>query len=251
MAPVAAPPVVGAIVQARMGSTRLPGKALADIEGMSMLARVVDRVRRARTVNRVIVATTTKAQDDVLAVHARDLGVDVFRGDEDDVLDRYYQAALQHHLDIVVRITSDCPLLDPGVLDDAVRPLLVSGSCVEYSSTGLQRTFPRGMDVEVVPFLTLAQVWRDAKAAHERAHVFPYIHEHPERFSTYSVMDDVDHSHMRWTVDTPEDLTLVRQVYRELGTRAFTWRDVLTILERRPELLQINEHVRQKTAHDA
>jgi spore coat polysaccharide biosynthesis protein SpsF len=251
MAPVAAPPAVGAIIQARMGSTRLPGKALADIEGMSMLARVVDRVRGARTVNRVIVATTTKPQDDGLAAHARDLGVDVFRGDEDDVLDRYYQAAVQHRLDIVVRITSDCPLLDPGVVDDAVGPLLVPGSRVEYASTGLRRTFPRGLDVEVVPFVTLARVWRDAQAVHERAHVFPYIHEHPERFSTFSVIDDVDRSHMRWTVDTPEDLMFVRQVYRELGPRAFSWRDVLAILDRKPELLQINEHVRQKTAHDA
>lgn len=233
-----------------MGSTRLPGKALADIGGMSMLARVVDRVRQATTVNRVIVATTTQAHDDVLANHARDLGVEVFRGDEEDVLDRYFQAAVHHHLEIVVRITSDCPLLDPGVLDAVVAPVLAPGSRVEYASTGLRRTYPRGMDVEVVPFRTLAQVWRDAQAPHERAHVFPYIYEHRERFVTVSVVDAVDRSHMRWTVDTPEDLLFVREVYRALGTEVFTWRDVLTLLERQPALLQINEHVRQKTAHD-
>lgn len=251
MAAVTTQPVVGAIIQARMGSTRLPGKALIDIEGMSMLARVVDRVRGARTIGRIIVATTTKSQDDPLAAHARDLSVDVYRGEEDDVLDRYYQAAVQHHLDVVVRITSDCPLLDPGLVDDVVRPLLEPGSRVEYSSNGLRRTFPRGLDVEAVPFATLERVWQDAKSVHERQHVFPYIYDHPEQFETACLADRNNRSHQRWTVDTEEDLAFVRRIYQELGTQDFTWRDVLAVLERHPELLQINEMVRQKTAHDA
>ncbi len=244
------PPVVGAIIQARMRSTRLPGKALIDIEGMSMLARVVDRVRRARTIGRIVVATTTKPQDDSLAAHATGLSVDVFRGEEDDVLDRYYQAAVRHHLDVVVRITSDCPLLDPGLVDDVVRPLLDPGSCVEYSSNGLCRTFPRGLDVEAVPFATLGRVWRDATSPHERQHVFPFIYEHTDRFTTASLTDPIDRSHLRWTVDTEEDLALVRRVCREIGTRDFTWRDVLLVFERHPELTRINEMVHQRTAHE-
>lgn len=245
------PPVVGAVIQARMGSTRLPGKAMVDIEGMSMLARVVDRVRRAETINRVVVATTTQTQDDVLAAHARELAADVYRGDEDDVLDRYYQAAVLYQLDVVVRITSDCPLLDPGLADDVVRLVLAPASRVDYAANTLRRTFPRGLDVEVVPFSTLERVWREARSLHQRAHVFPYVHDHPELFSMAGVTGVDDRSSMRWTVDTPEDLAFVRQVCRALGTLSFTWRDVVTVLDQHPEFLQINEHVRQKTAHEA
>lgn len=241
---------VGAIVQARMGSTRLPGKVLLDIEGMSMLARVVARVRRARTIDRVIVATTTNTQDDPLAEHARELRVEVYRGDEEDVLDRYYQTARYYELDIVVRITSDCPLLDPDLADQVVRPLLDPASRVDYSANGLRRTYPRGLDVEGVPFATLERVWREATSVHERAHVFPYIYEHPDRFSMASLTDAIDRSSMRWTVDTEEDLFFVREVCRALGRREFTWKDVLKVLDARPELLRINATVRQKSAHE-
>lgn len=233
-----------------MGSTRLPGKALLDIAGLSMLARVIDRVRRAGAIDRVIVATTTKAQDDPLAEHARTLGVDVFRGAEDDVLDRYYQAALHHTLDVIVRITSDCPLLDPGLADDVVRPLLDPSAHLDYSANTLHRTYPRGLDVEAVPFATLERVWREATSVHERAHVFPYIYEHPDTFSTAGISDPIDRSDMRWTVDTEEDLIFVREVCRALGTQDFTWKDVLMVLDARPELLRINAQVRQKSAHD-
>ena len=242
---------VGAIIQARMGSTRLPGKALLDIAGMSMLARVVDRVRRARTIDRVIVATTTKTQDDPLAQHARELSVDVFRGDEEDVLDRYYQAATREKLDVIVRITSDCPLLDPALADDVVRLLLDPASPADYSANTLRRTFPRGLDVEAVPFATLERVWHEATSAHERAHVFPYVYEHPETFRMTGIAGTIDRSGMRWTVDTEEDLLFVREVYRALGTREFTWQDVLTVLDAKPELLQINAFVRQKSAHES
>jgi spore coat polysaccharide biosynthesis protein SpsF len=233
-----------------MGSTRLPGKALVDIAGMSMLARVVDRTRRAHSIDRMVIATTVRAQDDRIVDHARDLGVDVYRGDEEDVLDRYYQAARQFPCDVVVRITSDCPLLDPGLADDVVRPLLDGSSGIDYSANTLRRTYPRGLDVEAVPFSTLERVWRDATLAHERAHVFPHIWEHPEKFSLFGVSDAVDRSYMRWTVDTAEDLAFVREVYAALGTRDFTWKDVLQVLDRKPELLAINAQVRQKTAHD-
>jgi spore coat polysaccharide biosynthesis protein SpsF len=241
---------VGAIVQARTGSTRLPGKALLDIAGMTMLARVIDRTRRARTIDRVIVATTTNPQDDRVVDHARGLDVEVFRGDEHDVLDRYYQAARQHELDVIVRITSDCPLLDPGLADEVVRPLLDPSSLVDYSCNTLRRTYPRGLDVEAVPLRTLERAWREAESVHERAHVFPYVYEHPERFSLAGRSDPIDRSHMRWTVDTAEDLAFVREVCRALGTLDFTWTDVLTVLDANPDLLRINAQVRQKSAHD-
>jgi spore coat polysaccharide biosynthesis protein SpsF len=241
---------VGAVIQARMGSTRLPGKALVDIEGRSMLARVVDRTRRARTVDCVIVATTTGAQDDAIERHARELDVDVYRGDEDDVLDRYYQASRLNRLGVVVRITSDCPLLDPGLADRVVQLLLQPGSRVDYAANTLRRTYPRGLDVEAVPFATLERVWREASSFHERAHVFPYVYEHPNWFVTAGITDQIDRSDMRWTVDTAEDLAFVREVYRCLGERDFTWMDVVSVLEARPELLRINATVHQKSAHE-
>jgi spore coat polysaccharide biosynthesis protein SpsF len=233
-----------------MGSSRLPGKVLLDIAGTPMLARVVDRAGRGRLVDRVIVATTTRPQDDPLADYARDLAVDVFRGDEDDVLDRYYQAANQYHLDVIVRITADCPLLDPGVLDRVVEVVLDSGGLVDFCSNTLERRFPRGLDVEVATRATLDRLWRMVSAPHYRAHVFPYVYEHRDQFVTRCVTDAVDRSAMRWTVDTEEDLRFVREVYRQLGPEPGSWLDVVALLERQPELLRINEGVRQKTAHE-
>ena len=150
----------------------------------------------------------------------------------------------------MVRITSDCPLLDPSLIDQVVHPLLDSSSTVDFSANTLVRTFPRGLDVEAVTSTTLERVWRTAKAPHQRAHVFPYVDEHREEFSTVSITDEIDRSWMRWTVDFEEDLTFVREVCRFLETQEFTWRDVLTLLERQPELLRINKMVRQKSAHD-
>jgi spore coat polysaccharide biosynthesis protein SpsF len=241
---------VSAIIQARMGSTRLPGKALIDIGGMSMLARVVDRTRRATVIDRIVIATTVKPQDEAFVAEAKALGVDVFRGDEDDVLDRYYQAARAHPCDVVVRVTSDCPLLEPTIVDAVVEPLLEPGSGIDYRANTLERTYPRGLDVEAVPFTTLERVWRDARSFHERAHVFPHVYEHPEKFVLSGIMCPVDNSFMRWTVDTAEDLAFVRAVYAALGTREFTWLDVLEILEANPGMLEINAQVRQKSAHE-
>jgi spore coat polysaccharide biosynthesis protein SpsF len=234
-----------------MGSTRLPGKALADICGVPMLGRVVHRTARAKTVSHVIVATSTDAKDDPLAQFAASLPAEVFRGDEQDVLDRYYQAARVHALDIVVRITSDCPLVDPGLIDRVAGLLLAPGSRVEYAANTLRRTYPRGLDVEAVPFAALERIWREARSAHERAHVFPYAYEQPGRFVVAGISDDVDRSAMRWTVDTEEDLRFVREVCRRLESQDATWTEIVAVLEKHPELLRLNEMVRQKTAHES
>lgn len=241
---------VGAVIQARMGSTRLPGKVLLDIAGTPMLARVVDRAQRAQTIDRVILATTTESRDDGLVEYARGLPIEIYRGDEHDVLDRYYQTAKHYALDVVVRITSDCPLLDPGLVDEVVRPLLDQASRVEFSANILDRKFPRGLDVEAATAGALERVWRAGRLPHHRAHVFPYVYDHRDEFSTSSVSDAVDRSWMRWTVDTAEDLAFVREICQALGVQEFTWKDVLMFLERRPELLRINEMVHQKTAHE-
>ncbi len=236
---------VVAIIQARMGSTRLPGKVLEDLAGQSMLARVVGRARRARTLDKVLVATTNKSDDGAIVSECGRLGVPVFRGSEDDVLDRYHGAAISANAGIIVRITSDCPLIDPEVVDRAVREHLVEGP--DYTSNTLDRSYPRGLDLEVMDVGVLERAWREASEDYQRTHVTPYIYQHPEIFRLQSLTHEVDESHHRWTVDTSEDLELVRVLYRRLGDHeTFTWRELLDLFREDPGLLEINRGVLQK-----
>ncbi len=233
------------IIQAHMGSTRLPGKVLEDIGGQSMLARTVRRASRAALADEVVVATTTEPRDEIIVRECAALGVAVFRGSEDDVLDRYYQAARAHSAEAVVRVTSDCPLLDPEVTDQVIRVFL-EGDC-DYASSGLVRTYPRGLDTEAFSFAALEAAWREATEAAHRAHVTPYIYLTTGRFRLREVTCEADYSRYRWTVDMPEDLAFVRAVYDRLGRDGdFSWREVLALVEREPELVTINAHVEQK-----
>ena len=240
-----------AIVQARMGSTRLPGKVLADVGGRSMLARVVRRTRRSRRLDQVVVATSNGAGDDSIAAECAGLGVDVFRGSEDDVLDRYHRAAAAAAAEVVMRVTADCPLIDPAVIDAAIAAFSAAG--VDYASTTADRHLPRGLDVEVFTSEALDRAWHEAHQPYERAHVTPYLYEHPDRFTLLAVAipappGATDH---RWTVDTAEDLELVRALYRRFGhDDAFGWRDALAVVEAEPHLAQINRRVRQKALQE-
>ena len=239
---------VVAIVQARMGSTRLPGKVLADIQGHPMLWYVVQRTRAATTLNDVIVATTTQSPDADIVDFCSQLGVTCFRGHEDDVLDRYYQAALREKADVVIRITSDCPLIDPEIIDTVVRAF-VAGQ-YDYASNSLVRTYPRGLDTEVMTFDVLEQAWFRARKPYERAHVTAYIYDKSSDFRLLSVTGDNDYSQYRWTVDTPEDLELVRTIYGRLkGSDAFL-NDVIQLLQREPAIADINRGISQKALHE-
>ena len=237
-----------AIIQARMGSTRLPAKVLADIHGKPMLWHVLQRTRAAETVDDVVVGTTTQPSDDRVVAFCRELEAPCFRGSEEDVLDRYYQAASQYDADVVVRITSDCPLIDPGVLDKTVRAFLAEQP--DYASNSLIRTYPRGLDTEVMSFRALERAWREAHQPYERSHVTPYIYENPGKFKVLSVTGDCDYSEFRWTLDTPQDLEFVRAVYDRMGSEQFLWSDVIRLLEREPELGAINQSVVQKALHE-
>ncbi len=238
-----------AIIQAHMGSTRLPGKVLADIHGRTMIARVVERTRRSRRVEDVVLAATTHPQDAPLLEEATRLGVSVFRGSEQDVLDRYVRCAQESNADPVVRITSDCPLLDPELVDRVVDAFR-SSPC-DYASNLLDRTYPQGLDVEVVSGQALERAWREAREPWERVHVTPYINRHPDRFRLVGVRAEADFSRFRWTVDTSEDLAFVREVYARMAPRTdFGWKEVLALLGREPELLEINRHVRQKAPEE-
>jgi len=237
---------VVAVIQARMGSTRLPGKVLLDLAGEPMLVRVVNRSRRATALHEVAVATTTEPADDVIVELCEARGWPCFRGSEADVLDRYYRAAIEYQAGIVVRITADCPLIDPGVVDWVVREHLLQGAAGYTSNTLPPRTFPRGLDVEVMSFEALERAWREDDNPTWREHVTPYIYYQPEKFSLMAVVNNVDLSSMRWTVDTVDDVVFVRKIYDYFGQDVFSWQDILRSLNEHPEWLEINRHVTQK-----
>ncbi len=234
-----------AVIQARMGSTRLPGKVLKDIRGRTMLERVVGRTRRAELVDKVVVATTPHETDEPIVAECRRLDVPCFLGSETDVLDRYNRAAEWCGADVVVRITSDCPLIDPSETDRVVRAFL--DSTADYASNFIRRTYPRGLDTEAMSAATLAHAWLEADEPYERIHVTPYIYGHPDTFQLLSVTGREDFSNYRWTVDTSEDLQFVREVYRLLDNREMAgWREVLSLLQSNPQLAEINQSVRHK-----
>lgn len=237
------------IIQARVGSSRLPGKVLKDIDGKPMLMRVVNRVQRAELPDSVVVATSTEPGDDAVVELCNKNQIAVFRGSESDVLDRYYWAASRYAADLIVRITSDCPLIDPEVLDRTITTFLESQA--DYASNSLVRTYPRGLDVEVVARTSLEQAWREAKEGYERVHVTPFFYRNPDRFRCVNVAAERDYSNCRWTVDTSADLEFVRAVYARLADAAqFVWRDVIALLDREPTLADINRGVVQKSVEE-
>ena len=234
-----------AIIQARMASTRLPRKVMAQIHGEPMLTRVVRRTKRARTLGEVLVATSTSDQDDAIEDLCSWKGWPCFRGAEEDVLDRYYQAAKAYEGDPIVRITSDCPFIDPGLIDDAVA--VFRGGSWDYASNTLEpRTFPRGLDTEIFSFEALQKAWELDENPAWREHVTPYLYRHPEAFRLTGILHDKDLSAMRWTVDTPEDLAFVRRIYRHFGHDEFHWKEVILLLENHPDWMEINRDVPQK-----
>ncbi len=239
---------IGTVIQARVGSTRLPGKVLRDIAGRPMLEHVVRRARAASRAPLVIVATTDRPADDVLEPFCARLGTPVIRGPEEDVLERYRLAAEQYGLDVVARVTSDCPLLDPALIDLVVEVLLADPS-LDYVSNTVERTYPRGLDVEAVRTRALLAAAREAAVPYEREHVTPFIWKRPERFPQRQVKAPRDLSGLRLTVDVEEDLALVREVYARLGGIAdglFGLDAVAALFDREPALAAINAQVRQK-----
>jgi spore coat polysaccharide biosynthesis protein SpsF len=235
-----------AIIQARTGSTRLPGKVLLPLLGEPVLVRVVRRVERASSIDATVVATTTLADDDAIAELGGREGWLVERGSETDLLDRYLQAGRAHDAERVVRITSDCPLIDPGLIDEVVMALEAAGS--DYASNTLQpRTLPRGLDVEAMSMAALEAAGREDDDPASREHATPFIYRHPERFRLTRVSSPVDLSAHRWTVDTPEDYELVRRLYDVLGRDDFSWLDALAVVDAHPEWASLNRHVEQKT----
>lgn len=232
-----------AIVQARTGSTRLPGKVLLPLAGQPMLARVLRRVQRAAGVDEVVVATTRLPADDGLVELCARLQVRCWRGCELDVLDRYYEAARAFQADVLIRITSDCPLIDPELIGQAVVQYQARQPGLDYLAT---HEFPRGLDVEVFSHAALERAWRGATDPAWREHVTLFLYRHPEQFHLAELRCPQDLSALRWTVDTPEDFELVRRVYEHFGHDEFSWGEVVALLHARPEWTALNQAVRQK-----
>lgn len=236
---------VVAVVQARMGSTRLPGKVLAPVGGRPLLQMILERLATAPGVDEVAVATSDLQRDDAVAALAEHAGVRAIRGSEQDVLDRFHAAAAQLDATTVVRITADCPLVDPELVGRAVARHHACGDDYTALPVGTlednegRRRFPDGLDTEVISREALDAAWREAADPYEREHVTPFIKRHPERFTIGWVEADDDLGEERWTVDTPDDLAFVQSIADRLGDGAFGHRDVLALLDRVPELRRI------------
>jgi spore coat polysaccharide biosynthesis protein SpsF len=239
-------PVV-CITQARMGSTRLPGKVMLPAAGRPLLYWHLSRLARAQQIDRLIVATTTEAQDDAIAVYGASLGCAVFRGSEHDVLSRYAGAAEAFGAMTVVRVTSDCPLIDPDLVDEAIIAYGRQRPGVDYLSLDIA-DLPRGLDAEVFSSAALMTAQREAAAAYEREHVTPFLYRRPERFRCAQLTIGAGHGDLRWCVDEPADYELVRRIIEGLAPAkpAFTWRDCLAVLEAHPDWAALNRHVKQR-----
>lgn len=240
-----------AIIQARLGSTRLPQKIQRDIEGKTMLERVVARVEQSELTDEVVIATTELPSDQPLVDFCRQRSWSVFRGSENDVLSRYVGAATAFLADRIVRITSDCPLIDSGLIDEVIQVSRLEKGVDYCCNFYPQRRYPRGLECEVLTRECLHRIDRLAKAPEFREHVTLFAYRNARLFSIGSVTGENDFSHLRWTVDTEEDMQLVRAIYRhfaELGQKSFDWKDIIAAFETHPQWYQINHHVLQKVA---
>lgn len=244
-------PRIVAIIQARMAASRLPGKVLEELGHQPVLAWMIARPRRSELVDEVVIATTTDPSDDPVAAYCTEQGVAFVRGSMQDVLDRYYQAARQYKADVVVRLTADCPFIDPAMLDDNLRTFLNAGPKLDFAANRLPppytRTIPIGLDAEYCWFEGLETIWKEAKEKHQREHVMPFFYEHPERFNIMHITHEPSLGHLRWTVDTPEDLALLRQIAAYFpGRDDFSWLEVAELVRQHPELTEVNAAVRHK-----
>jgi spore coat polysaccharide biosynthesis protein SpsF len=237
------------IIQARMGSERLPGKVLMTVGGRPMLEHQVRRLQQCTKVDAIVLATTVNPSDDPLADLAQRLGVHCYRGSEHDVLIRYIGAARESSADVVVRVTADCPLIEPSIVDEVIDELVVHSHSCDYASNVLQRSFPRGLDVEALYRDTLERIARMATSRPAREHVTYFLtQERPDLFSVRSVTDVEDNSDLRWTVDTAEDLAVIREIYDalDLGAVALPYSQTLRFVRSRPDIIAVNAACQQK-----
>ena len=237
--------MIGAIVQARMGSSRLPGKVMKHILGRPLLFYLIERLRRSKLIQKIIIATSTEPEDVAILEYAKVLGVKTFAGSKEDVLDRYYHAARKNKIDTIVRITGDCPLLDPELTDEVVKYFLEHQ---DYDLVRTGMTYPEGFSTEVIPFRSLAVTWRDAGLKSEREHVTPFIWKNNKRFRVKDLELQEDFPYIRLTVDESVDLVVIRNVIENLypQKQAFCFSDIIDLYKAMPEIFMANQHVVRK-----
>lgn len=241
---------VVAIIQARMGSSRLPGKVLKPLGGFPMLEHVIRRTRKSLLVDEILVATTISDLDYPIVEYCQKNQISVYQGDEYDVLDRFYQAAKFAKADVIVRLTADCPLMDPKLIDDVLQAYNQTG--VDFAANRLpppwKRTYPIGLDVEVVSYEKLEQAWKVAEQQFEREHVMPFFYDQPGRYKTLLLHHEIDLGQKRWTVDTQQDLEMLEKVFDHFRVfDDFTWLDVYEWLSQNPDIEKINAEISHKT----
>lgn len=235
--------MIGCIVQARMGSSRLPGKVMQKIDGdYTVLDYVIKQLQKSKTLEKILVATTNLIEDDVICKRLSLHSIECYRGSAEDVLDRYYQCAKKYAVSIIVRITADNPLVDPNVVDMVVNEYL-HNEC-DLATNTIQRTFPYGTEVEVFSFEALEKAWKNAKMPSEREHVTPFIREPKNRFSLRNIVNAEDHSHLRYTVDRNEDLQVVREIVKNIISRPILTQDIIKLHKKKPEIFEINKNVK-------
>lgn len=238
--------MVIAILQARMGSSRLPDKVLYKIKGKTLLELYINRVKQSQLIERIVIATTTKSSDNIIEKMVLKLGIECFRGNENDLLDRYYQCAKKYHADVVVRGTPDNPFVDYRVIDQAIQ--IFKNNQVDFVTNHFEPTYPEGLDVEVYSIGALEKSWKEAKLLSEREHVFLYIQNHQGQFKLINFRQDEDNSHLRWTIDYKCDYDMTKVIYGYLYDKKpiFFQEDILKLLENHPEIAAMNSHIPRK-----
>jgi len=241
--------MITAIIQARYNSTRLPGKVLADICDKPMLEHIIDRVKASELIEQIIVATSDQPDDKKIIEHAKFCNVNVYSGNAENVLDRFYQASKLLSATIIVRITADDPFKDPEIIDKVLYHL-IENDHLDYVSNNIEPSFPEGLDVEAFRFSALKKAWKEALLPSEREHVTPYIYKNNKIFNVANIKCDCDLSDMRWTVDYINDLNFAREIYKKLyGQNIFYMRDILNLLHNYPELLKLNKGIKRNEGY--
>ena len=236
--------MIGCIIQARMGSSRLPGKTLIKLnQYRTTLDFVVNQLSFSALLDKIVIATTNLEQDNIIETNAKTLGIDCFRGSSDDVLDRYYHCAKEFQINTIVRITSDCPLIDPQIVDQVIRKY--QSEDYDYVTNTLSRSYPIGTDVEIFSFEILEKTWQKAILPSEREHVTLFIRNKKLNFKLGNLKNSKNLGHLRWTLDRVEDLNLIRKIVVKINKNPILMNDILNLFSLEPELIKINEHITQ------
>ncbi len=235
-----------AIIQARMGSTRLPGKVLKEVNGKPLLLHQIERLKRCKKIDKLIIATTTEIQDNVLVDFCNKYNINVFRGSEENVLERYYGAWKKFGGEMIVRLTSDCPIIDPEIVDRLIE--YFDANNFDYASNTIERTFPRGLDTEVFSATALENSYENAMLDRDIEHVTPYMYMNPDKFKLGNYIGDRNHSMYRWTVDTEEDLKLIELLLTAYCGREndLNLKQAVELMEANPTWFEINKEIEQK-----